>query len=274
MARIRSIKPEFWTDEKVVELSPFARLLFIGLWNFADDEGRMIYSPTRIKLQILPADSANVSELIGEIRGKSLVTVYAVDGIEYLQIVGFAKHQKVDKRQQSKYPSPPNSAESPRISTPDQGMDQGMDQGRNTLSGKPDELDGFNQFWKAWPKTKRKQGRADCFSIWKRKGFESQTPLILAHVEAMKQTDDWRKGFDPMPKTYLNGKRWDGAELDAPESGVKPWFINGWNSIVTKGSEFSLNESDFDSPPEFRAAVLKAAGITPEMVKQAEAMAK
>ena len=129
MARIRSIKPEFWTDEKVVELSPFARLLFIGLWNFADDEGRMIYSPTRIKLQILPADSADISELLGEILGKSLITVYAVDGIEYLQVNGFSEHQKIDKRSASKLPSPPNPAESRRIPTTDQGRDQGRDQG-------------------------------------------------------------------------------------------------------------------------------------------------
>lgn len=142
------------------------------------------------------------------------------------------------------------------------------------LSGKPDELEGFAQFWKVWPKTKRKQGKVKCLSIWKRKGFESQADAIVFHVMAMAKTDDWRRGFDPMPETYLNGQRWDGAELDAPESGVKPWFINGWNSIVTKGQEFRLNETDFNSPPEFRAAVLKAAGITPEMVKQAEAMAK
>lgn len=111
MARIRSIKPDFWTDEKVVELSPFARLLFIGLWNFVDDEGRMTYSPLSIKLKILPADSLNVSELLGEIRGKSLITVYAVDGIEYLQVNGFSTHQKIDKRTASKLPPPPNSPE-------------------------------------------------------------------------------------------------------------------------------------------------------------------
>ena len=39
MARIRTIKPEFWTDEKVVTLPFEARLLFIGMWNFCDDEG-------------------------------------------------------------------------------------------------------------------------------------------------------------------------------------------------------------------------------------------
>ena len=39
MARIRTIKPEFWTSEQVVDCSPTARLLFIGLWNFCDDGG-------------------------------------------------------------------------------------------------------------------------------------------------------------------------------------------------------------------------------------------
>ena len=97
MARIRTIKPEFWTDEKIIELSPFARLLFIGLWNFADDEGRLVYSPVRLKLQILPADDQNISELFGEIRGKKLVEVYTVDNIEYLQINKFSNHQKIDR---------------------------------------------------------------------------------------------------------------------------------------------------------------------------------
>ena len=124
MARIRSIKPETWTDEKMVEMSPLARLLFIGLWNFADDEGRMVYSPTRIKLQILPADSVDISALLGEIRGKSLIVVYAVDGVEYLQVVNFARHQKVDKRTPSKYPAPPEvPSEFPRIPPPDQGRE-------------------------------------------------------------------------------------------------------------------------------------------------------
>lgn len=131
MARIRTIKPEFWTDEKVVELSPLARLLFIGLWNFADDEGRMVFSPTRIKLQILPADSGDISALLGEIRGKGLIVIYAVDGTEYLQVSNFALHQKVDKRTASKYPPPPDTpAEFPRIVPTDQGRDQGRDQGK------------------------------------------------------------------------------------------------------------------------------------------------
>ena len=115
MARIRTIKPEFWTDEKIVELSPFARLLFIGLWNFADDEGRLVYSPKRLKLQIFPADDLDVSELFAEIRGEKLATFYEVDNIQYLEVSGFSKHQKIDKRSPSKLPPPPPPAEAPRV---------------------------------------------------------------------------------------------------------------------------------------------------------------
>lgn len=132
MARIRSIKPEFWTDEKVVSLSPLARLLFIGMWNFADDFGRGEYSPLRMKMQILPADSADIAELLGEIRREGLVEVYTVESKDYFAIRGFAKHQKVDHRVASKHPAPPSSTNSPRNPPPDQGEDQGREEEKNT----------------------------------------------------------------------------------------------------------------------------------------------
>ena len=46
MARIRTIKPEFFTSEDIVALSPLARLLFIALWCEADREGRLVWKPT------------------------------------------------------------------------------------------------------------------------------------------------------------------------------------------------------------------------------------
>ena len=131
MARIRSIKHEFWTDEKVVESSPLARLLFIGLWNFADDEGRMVYSPTRIKLQILPADKCDIRALIDELQKHGMVMIYKANDCEYLAITNFSQHQKIDKRTSSRLPEPPrvtpNPSESPRIPTTDQGRDQGVE---------------------------------------------------------------------------------------------------------------------------------------------------
>lgn len=126
MARIRTIKPDFWTDEKVVELSAFARLLFIGLWNFADDEGRMVYSPKSIKMKIFPADSLDISELFGEIHRENMITIYVVDGVEYLQVNKFSEHQKIDKRSASKLPPPEDSTEFPRI-PPTEGKGKGRE---------------------------------------------------------------------------------------------------------------------------------------------------
>jgi hypothetical protein len=117
MSRIRTIKPDFWTDEKVVVLSPLARLLFIGLWNFVDDDGRAPYSPARLKMQILPADPADISELLGELRREGLIWVYEVDGKQYFHVTNFDRHQKIDHRSKSRHPPPPTPPESHRIPT-------------------------------------------------------------------------------------------------------------------------------------------------------------
>lgn len=159
MARIRSIKPEFWTDEKVVAVSPLARLLFIGIWNFVDDEGRAAYSPSRFKMQILPADSADVSELLGEIRRENMVTVYLVDGKEYLQVNGFTKHQKIDKRTPSKLPPPPTSSELPRNVPLDQGREGKVEEEKERKKDPAcaadldlgPELSAEDQFWNLAP---------------------------------------------------------------------------------------------------------------------------
>lgn len=108
MARIRSIKPEFWTSAQVMECSALARLLFIGMWNFADDAGRMTYSAKTLKAQIFPSDDisvANVQRLVDELSTNGLVRVYEVDGRQYLHITGW-HHQKVDKPKESKIPGP------------------------------------------------------------------------------------------------------------------------------------------------------------------------
>jgi len=106
MARIRSIKPEFWTDGNIVQLSPWARLLYMGMWNFAlCDSGHLPDDPMGLKLKILPADAVDPDELLGE-----LLTLGRVirrrneDGRTFLHILRFTDHQKVDTRWNSKCP--------------------------------------------------------------------------------------------------------------------------------------------------------------------------
>ena len=76
--------------------------------------------------------------------------------------------------------------------------------------------DGFTEFWDAWPKSSRKGEKSGCVKLWEDAGLELEQPAILAHVEAMKLTDGWRKQggeFVPAPLVYLRNRRWDGAEL-------------------------------------------------------------
>lgn len=131
MARIRTIKPEFWTDEKMVELSPTARLLFVGLWNFADDEGRMVYSPRRIKMQILPADDVDIRGILGELRNAGRIRIYTVENVEYLDIPHFLTHQKIDKPSRSKLP-PFNGAFGEDSGSPRDGREGNGREGKET----------------------------------------------------------------------------------------------------------------------------------------------
>ncbi len=106
MARIRTIKPEFWTDEDIVELSIIARLFFIGMWNFADDHGNLPAAPKSLKMKILPADDADVPAIMIEILSGGFISEYTIDNKKYYHINGFTKHQKINKSVKHKYPPP------------------------------------------------------------------------------------------------------------------------------------------------------------------------
>lgn len=107
MARIRSIKPEFWTAEQIMELSRDARLLFVGLWNFCDDAGIHPAKVKTLKAEVFPSDdltSADVRRMIDELIAEQLVIEYTVDGDSYWQVTGW-HHQKIDQPTY-KHPSP------------------------------------------------------------------------------------------------------------------------------------------------------------------------
>jgi len=107
MARIRTIKPEFWADEKLSECSLSARLLFIGLLTFADDQGRFEYRPARIRMQVFPCGSASledVTEWLGELSEHSLIRVYEIDSCRFVDIPNFLKHQRINRPTPSKLP--------------------------------------------------------------------------------------------------------------------------------------------------------------------------
>lgn len=104
MARIRTIKPEFFTSEDIVELDPLARLLYIALWCEADKEGRLIWKPKTFKMRYLPADSCDIDALCDALLTRQLVVLYG-DGLAFIPT--FREHQNINPREsESKLPEP------------------------------------------------------------------------------------------------------------------------------------------------------------------------
>jgi hypothetical protein len=97
MARIRTIKPEFWTDIALMECSLNARLLFIGTWNFADDAGNLDRSAKQIKARVFPGDTIDCEPLLRELLVAELLIEYSVSGKNYLHVPGFTKHQVINR---------------------------------------------------------------------------------------------------------------------------------------------------------------------------------
>lgn len=97
MARGRILSPEFWTDSTIVQLPPYARLLFMGMWNHAYcDQGHLWDDPFDLKLKILPADPVDARELVEALVSAGRVVRGVVNGKPYLAIPTFRRHQKAD----------------------------------------------------------------------------------------------------------------------------------------------------------------------------------
>ncbi len=101
MARIRTIKPEFWEDEKLAKLPVHARLLFIGTWNFADDNGALLANPVLMKSHIFPYEDigiSTISEWIDMLVENGMLIRTTYNGKDYLVIRKFLIHQKINRK--------------------------------------------------------------------------------------------------------------------------------------------------------------------------------
>ena len=118
MARIRSVKPEYWTDLKLARLSRDARLLYISLWNQADEHGRLHGDPRYVKGHCLPYDDdltlRDVDRLLAELERAGRLVRYEVEGDPFLHLPNLHKHQRLEPgKVASRLPEPPSGDDRP-----------------------------------------------------------------------------------------------------------------------------------------------------------------
>jgi len=119
VARIRTIKPEFWDSPRVAETSLRGRLLYIAMWNWADDFGIGDANAKRLMGFAFPNDEITASEvptLLAEMQRNFSVVFYEFEGRPVYYIPAWEKHQRTEKKakQRTPYPQELESPSEPR----------------------------------------------------------------------------------------------------------------------------------------------------------------
>jgi len=245
MARIRTVKPEYWSSEQILDLSIPARLLFIGLWNFCDDAGIHPASPRTLKAEVFPADNIDVVPLIEEIEAQRLIARYEVGEKPYWYITGW-QHQKID-RPTFKHPLPdgtvPRSHDDvrrvfdeystsphPRKGRESKGKEsKGKDEKKHSSSSDDDGHRLFDLFWRAYPRKTHKKEARQAFTRLK-----PDRALVLEMVQALEwqqRQSEWTEDngrFIPYPASWLQARRWEDEIPDPPvKKHSNPLFAGG-----------------------------------------------
>lgn len=170
MARKRMIKPDFWKSPKLGQLDHFSRLLFIGLWQVADDHGNGPMEPPLIAAELFPFDLANPThDILSECsRGthalaeQGLIRVYEASGRDFYHLPGFKEHQTINRPSNPQYPSPDQGVYKDSLSTHDtlnepsrntQPEPNRREPNKNSsLAPNEDDTDRFEDWWKHYPK--------------------------------------------------------------------------------------------------------------------------
>lgn len=108
MPRMRSIKPEFFTDAELCDLPPLHRILFAGLWCHEDRNGCVEDKPKELKVKILPYDACNVDSMLQDLADAGFIIRYEVNGERFICTPAFKEHQRPHPQEKdSGIPQPP-----------------------------------------------------------------------------------------------------------------------------------------------------------------------
>ncbi len=216
MARSRTIKPSFFTDDELGDCSPLARLLFAGLWTQADKRGRLEDRPRQLKVQILPYDDCKVDELLVELVQHRFISRYVVGSNQFIQVVNFEKHQHCHVNEaESTIPAPESDGASMVPIRLDTVIGNRESVSCNPItpiregSGAWDVL-GFTAFYDDYP---RHQKRVDAQRAWNALKPDEELKMVIHEaVLQVRHTDQWQREYGkyvPLPATYLRNRMWE-----------------------------------------------------------------
>ncbi len=244
MARIRTIKPEFWASEQVMDCKPITRLLFIGLWNFVDDFGRAPVAPRTIKAQVMPGDScsgSDIQDMLNELSAVGLIRFYTADEKMFFEITGWSKHQKIDNPSKYKVCPAPSDDQSQIVAIPSEESKQIGLEGRGKEEEKKKDTcavvkptrtdEKFEEFWKSLPKrdgANPKEPARRLFEAAVKSGDDPEAIIAGARQCARAESKNAGTPYIQQAVKWLRDKRWRDYGQQIAEQGA-PF---DWEAVV------------------------------------------
>jgi hypothetical protein len=230
--RAGEVKPEFFTSLPVASVSIGARLTFVGLWTYCDDDGRAVYEPRLLKAALWPLDDAitvgSVADHVRELIQAGLVFLYEARGRRYIAVKSFAEHQKVEKKRPSKLPPPP-----PREVGESSGNRRGEVGERSPLEGKGEE-------WRGEEEEGRPPPPAGTV------GDDAPTPLLARILGKM--PEEFRPDMAAFLRSCTDPDGWAGA-IEGAVEGAEAQAGTTWADAGKAVRDYRLN----GRPPNARS---------------------
>lgn len=264
MARLRTIKPGFFQNETLAELTMATRLLFIGLWTIADRRGILEDRPKRIKAQLFPYEDFDVDAALNELADGGFITRYVVDGVAAIHICKFAQHQTPHKHETANDLPEPDEHKTSTVHASDKhdtstvhaspvfgsgNLEQGSgDLGVESLSPDGDEPEPakpvpmyspeFEAFWREYPTGHGSKKVA--YGHWRKLKPDERARLPDA-LAAWNDCERWRSGYVKSAELWIRDRLWD-----QPPPPPKPRTVNG-DHRGPKGPDFAARVREMEA---------------------------
>jgi len=256
--RNRMIKKEYWHSHRILSISPYERLMFICMFNVADDDGILKNSALQMKSICFSCDSeitlGMVQEYIKNLLGVGLIELNNERTL--IRITNWKSHQRIDKPTPSRHKFKKAILEEygkdtrvfPDDYTPKErkGRQRKTKEKKETVQDKTLEL--FTEFYELY---KRKQDKKRAYTAFKNLTRANQ---ILC-IEGVNNYNKWielnsiEKNMIKLPTTYINGEHWN-DELDtvAKDKPAKVEYKLDATGNAVLGYCAKCNTSDFYDP--------------------------